>query len=163
MVKDGLGTLELGGSARFGDGAVSTAPTAGTNELEIAAGALKVTSETACDGLAITFAEGTRLIVPRNSAKGLYDVKWSNPITVNTLDGKLPVEVDFDANTEEGGDVVICTVSAAAAESLPPETFVSVRKRGGFTLNATRKRVNADGSVSYVARFCKKGVRISIR
>ena len=163
LVKDGLGTLELGGSARFGDGAASTAPTAGTNELEIAAGALKVTSETACDGLAITFAEGTRLIVPRNSEKGLYDVKWANPITVETLDGKLPVEVDFDASTEGGGDVVICTVSAAAAASLSPETFVSVRRTGGFALNATRKRVNADGSVSYVARFCKKGTRILIR
>ena len=163
LVKDGLGTLELGGSARFGDGAASTAPTAGTNELDIAAGALKVTSETACDGLAITFAEGTRLIVPRNSEKGLYDVKWANPITVETSDGKLPVEVDFDATTEVGGDVVICTVSAAAAESLSPETFVSARKKGGFALNATRKRVNADGSVSYVARLCKKGVRISIR
>lgn len=163
LVKDGQGTLELGGSVRFGDGAASTAPAAGTNELEIAAGALKVSSVTACDGLAITFSEGTRLVVPRDSEKGLYDVKWANPITVATSDGRLPVEVDFDAGAEVGGDVVICTVSAAAAESLPPETFVSVRMKAGFALDAARRRANADGSVSYVARLRRKGFRMTVR
>lgn len=161
LVKDGAGMLELGGTARFGDGAAATAPTAGANELEIAAGALKVTSEAACDGLAITFAEGTRLIVPRDSAKGLCDVRWPTPITVSTADGKLPVEVVLGEKVETG-EVVICTVSAEAAANLPPETFVGMRIKG-YALEETRRRTNADGTVSYVANLVEKGFAVIIR
>lgn len=161
LVKDGAGMLELGGTARFGDGAAATAPTAGQNELEIAAGALKVSSEAACDGLAITFAEGTRLVVPRHSAKGLHDVRCATPITVNTADGKLPVEVAFEEGTADG-EVVICTVSAEAAKSISPETFVGARMKG-YALDPVQKRGNADGSVSYVAGFGKKGFCVFVR
>lgn len=124
LEKNGNGTLNLGGAARFLDGDEETAPTAGTNVLHIMAGALKISSKTAADGLAITFDEGTRLIVPADTEAGYCNRKWTAPLSVGTADGKLPVEVEPSGIDEPRMvKVPICTFCKTAADGIPTDAF----------------------------------------
>ena len=164
LVKAGAGTLELAGTTRFIDGKATTAPVATTNVLTVSAGALKVSSKTAADGLAVSFAEGTRLIVPSDSSDGYYNVKWDVPLTINTTSGKLPVEIEPTGS--EGLDnitVPICTLSATAAADIPETAFTVKKMANGFRLKSMEKRVNGDGSVTYLATLGMTGTQIIFR
>ena len=162
--KMGPGTLDLAGTARFIDGAAGTAPVAETNVLNVLAGALKISSKTAADGLAVSFAEGTRLIIPSGSEAGYHNVKWSAPLSINTNSGTLPVEIDM-TGAEGVGDmeVPICTFSAAAAVSIPATAFDVARASNGFRCKSVAKRANGDGSVSYVATLGFIGAQLIVR
>jgi len=164
LVKDGAGTLDLAGTARFINGEETTAPVAGTNMLNVLAGALKVSSKTAADGLAVTFEEGTRLIVPADTEAGYYNVKWDAPLTINTTDGKLPVEVEMTGN-EGTGDITvpICTFNAAAAD-IPETSFEVLRASNKFRQKGpVTTRTNGDGSVTYLATLGLVGTQLLIR
>ena len=164
LEKDGAGTLDLAGTARFIDGNEATAPIAETNVLNILAGALKVSSKTAADGLAVSFAEGTRLVIPADSEAGYYNVKWDVPLTINTTSGKLPVEIEPTGS--EGLDnitVPICTFSATAAADIPETAFTVKKMANGFRLKAMEKRANGDGSVTYLATLGMTGTQIIFR
>ena len=164
VVKAGAGTLELAGTARFIDGAAATAPVATTNVLTVSAGALKVSSKTAADGLAVSFAEGTRLIVPSDSSDGYYNVKWDVPLTINTTSGKLPVEVELTGSEGLNNITVpICTFSATAAAGIPETAFTVKKMANGFRLKSMEKRVNGDGSVTYLATLGITGTQIILR
>ena len=162
--KMGPGTLDLAGTARFIDGAAATAPAEGTNVLNVSAGALKISSKTAADGLAISFAEGTKLIIPSGSEAGYRNVKWSAPLAVNTDSGTLPVEIEM-TGAEGAGDieVPICTFSAAAAGNIPATAFDVARASNGFRCKSVEKRANVDGSVSYVATLGFIGTQLIVR
>ena len=163
--KAGTGTLDLAGTARFINGEETTAPVAGTNVLNVLAGALKVSSKTAADGLAVTFEEGTRLIVPADTEAGYYNVKWDAPLTIDTTSGKLPVEVEMTGN-EGTGDITvpICTFNATAAADIPETAFRVRRASNGFRLKGpVTKRTNGDGSVTYLATLGLVGTQFMIR
>ncbi len=165
LEKDGAGTLDLAGVARFINGKETTAPVAETNVLNVLAGALKVSAQTAADGLAVTFSEGTRLIVPADSEDGYYNVRWDAPLTINTTDGKLPVEVEMTGN--EGVDnitVPICTFNATAAADIPETSFEVLRASNNFRQKGSvMKRTNGDGSVTYLATLGLVGTQFMIR
>ena len=161
--KTGAGTLELAGSARFLDGKETTAPVAETNVLAVAEGALKVSSKAAADGLAISFAAGTKLVIPSDTEAGLYDVKWDAPITVEG-GAKLPVEIeiaaaDADKNTLA---VPICTVNETAGESLTAESFTVARTPNHMKCVSVTKSV-ANGEVVFTANLERQGVVIILR
>ena len=163
--KAGTGTLDLAGTARFINGEETTAPVAGTNVLNVLAGALKVSSKTAADGLAVTFEEGTRLIVPADTEAGYCNVKWDAPLTINTTDGKLPVEVEMTGN-EGTGDITvpICTFNATAAAEIPETAFTVLRASNKFRQKGpVTKRTNGDGSVTYLATLGLLGTQVMIR
>ena len=162
--KTGAGALDLAGVSRFIDGAEGTLPVEGTNVINVTEGSLRVSSSTAADGLAITFAEGTSLVIPSDTEFGYRNLKWDSPLSVNTADGTLPVEV-VTPDTEDSliMTVPICTFSEAAAASMP-ETKFKVRKTAtGLRCRSLVKRANGDGSVSYVATMGRGSMQMVIR
>ena len=162
--KAGAGTLELAGTARFIDGAAATAPVATTNVLTVSAGALKVSAKTAADGLAVSFAEGTRLVIPSDSEDGYYNVKWDEPLTINTTSSKLPVEIELTGSEGLNNITVpICTFNATAAANIPETAFAVKKMANGFRLKSMEKRVNGDGSVTYLATLGIIGTQIIFR
>lgn len=160
--KTGAGTLDLAGTARFIDGNEATAPRAGTNVLAIAEGALRVSSKAAADGLAISFAAGTKLVIPSDSEAGLCDVKWDAPITVEG--DALPVEIDFSAEdaARDSLSVPICTVNATAGADLPADLF-SVAKPSNHLICTGVTKATVDGRVVFTANFVRKGFTVLVR
>ena len=164
FTKIGEGTLDLAGTARFFDGAAATAPAAGTNAIEVSAGALKVSSAEAGDGLAVKFSGSARLIVPATSEYGWRNVKWSAPLAVATTSGKLPVEVESAGVAGTSITVPICTFSAAAAQDIPETTFAVQKMSNGFSAkSAVTKRTNGDGSVTYLVQMGTSGTQQILR
>ena len=164
LEKNGSGTLELAGTARFLDGQADTAPVAGMNVLHIAAGALKISSKTAADGLAISFAQGTKLIISADTEVGYFNTKWAAPLSIETTDGKLPVEIDPEG-VESGTNVTVpvCTFSTAAADNIPTSVFSVAMNKPNMRLKSFEKRPNGDATVSYVAVFGPVGYRLLVR
>ena len=169
--KEGAGALRLGGTAKFTAEALDT-PLEGTNVLKIAAGSLTPTDTTCCDGLAITFAAGTSLVLDASATGdlkeyGLYNVKWDAPITV---EGGAPLPVSFalpdDFDRKVSYRFGICTVNPTAAASLEVEDFAVAHIKG---LKATVKKVeNRDGgedvtSVSFVCDLEPCGFIMTVR
>lgn len=163
--KMGAGRLVLGGTARFTEEATET-PLAGTNVLTIAAGSLTPASATAFDGLAISFAAGTKLVL--NAAAtgdlltcGIKDVKWDTPLTF--ADDALAVEFADAANVHELGErrVAICTVNATAAKSLSTSSFaVKPPRRMSTTVVSV---VNQDGSTTFACDLACKGLVLIVK
>ena len=146
--KEGAGALRLGGTVKFTAEAIDT-PLEGTNVLKIAAGTLTPTDTTCCDGLAISFATGTKLVLDGAATGdlktyGLYDVKWDAPITVEG-GASLPVEFDLPDgfNKTVASSFGICTVSPTAAASLDVDDFDIARVKG--MKSTVRKVENRDG------------------
>ena len=165
LVKAGAGTLELAGTTRFINGAEATAPVATTNMLTVSAGALKVSAKDAAKGLAVSFAEGTKLIIPADSEYGYCNTLWDAPLTIDTTSGKLPVEVEMTGN-EGTGDITvpICTFNATAAAGIPETAFAVKNMANGFRPKASvTKRTNGDGSVTYLATLGRFGTQFLIR
>ncbi len=164
LEKDGAGTLDLAGVARFINGKETTAPVAETNVLNILAGALKVSSKTAADGLAVTFSEGTRLIVPADTEAGYFNVKWDAPLAIDTTDGTLPVVIEPVADMVGDVAVPICTFNATAAADIPETAFSVKKMANGFRQKSpVTKSANMDGSVSYVVTMGKVGTQLLVR
>lgn len=169
--KEGAGTLKLGGTARFTEDALET-PLAGTNVLAIAAGALTPTDTTCCDGLAITFAAGTKLLLDASATgdlktHGLYDVKWDAPITV--ADGAalpvafaLPEGFDNKACHRFG----ICTVSTTAAGTMDAGDF-AVKAPSGMKAVVSKVENRDSGnnivSCTFMCNLVPRGFSVSIR
>ena len=130
-------------------------PLEGTNVLKIAAGSLTPTDTTCCDGLAISFATGSKLVLDASATGdlktyGLYDVKWDAPITV---EGGAPLPVEFDLpdgfNKTVASSFGICTVSPTAAASLDVDDFDIARVKG--MKSTVRKVENRDGEDNVVS------------
>ena len=155
--KEGAGVLNLGGTARFEDGQSETAPVDGRCGLVVSAGALEVSSQEACDGLQVSFAEGTKFVVSKDC--GFYNVKSANPLTI--ADEKLQVEIKgFDERPEEDVEVTVLTLSEAAAANLGTEKF-AFPKTKACQVTGFEKRPAGDGKVDYVAKVtCGKGLYI---
>ena len=117
------------------------------------------------DGLAVTFSEGTRLIIPSDSEDGYYNVKWDAPLTIDTTSGTLPVEVEM-TGSEGTGDITVplCTFNATAAADIPETAFTVLRASNGFRQKApVTKRTNDDGSVTYLVTLGRFGTQFLIR
>lgn len=169
--KEGAGTLKLGGAARFTADALAT-PLEGTNVLAIAGGAIMPMDTTCCDGLAVKFAAGTKLLLDASvtgdlKSYGLYDVKWDVPIAV--ADGAaLPVELvlpeGFD--TQSCHQFGICTISPTAAASMSVDDFAVAHVKG---MRAKVSRVeNLDASdnvvsVTFACNLAPVGFTMTIR
>lgn len=162
--KRGSGTLELAGTARFLDGQAETAPIATTNVLKVLAGTLRISSRSAADGLAISFAEGTKLAIPSDSEAGYYNARWDAPLSIEAADGKLPVEVEpVDVAACGNVTVPICTFTETAAADVPLEAFSVSMDVKGMRLKSFVKQPNGDGTVSYLATFGTVGFRVIFR
>lgn len=166
LSKSGPGVMELGGEVRFVDGDPRTEPQVGTNILSVA-GPLKISSVNAVDGMNIVFAKGATLrldLHPQGAGMmdtGFKATRWATPFTVNTTDGKIPVE--FDDGTPVIDDAVptyrlpICTVPAAVAEVVQ----FAIPKVKGRRL-VVENRLNSNGTVTVIAAY-KTGMSLYLR
>ena len=147
--KEDEGVLNLGGTARFEDGQAETAPVDGRCGLVVSAGALEVSSQEACDGLQVSFAEGTKLVVGKDC--GFYNVKSANPLTI--AGETLPVEIaGFAAQPLQDTEVTVLTLSEAAAANIGTEKF-TFPKTKTCQVTGFEKRPAVDGKVDYVAKI----------
>ena len=167
LIKKGKGALVLSGTSRFIDGNPATEPVAGTNVLTVSAGKLKVASVQAVNGMAITLAKGTRLVLDAYPTEvgmaetGFVATRWVTPLTTLEDDGVIPVELDLPAGkTTLDGEMTlpICTVTADAAKTLK----FRLPKYPTYHRTVTQ-RTNPDGSVTFLGVFEHRGLAIIVR
>lgn len=139
LVKEGDGELALGGTLRFGSDGTATTPTEGKNALTVKAGSVRALSADAFDGLAITFAEGAKLVVDVDASDsglaryGIRNVKAATPFASTADDGMIDVELDFDGAQEKNLTVGICTVPTSAATAVKSMLRLSKPAWRGYT------------------------------
>ena len=157
FMKLGPGDVVLGCAAPgfATNGVPAELPLAGTNVLTIAEGALRVAATNAVNGLAVKFADGAGLVVdpcPSDAdlqTYGAINTRWSVPFTGAAAGEAIPVTFLERTFPEKAFSAAICTVSAAAAETIAFDVPSRVQKRKCRV--ATRP--NPDGSVTFVAGF----------
>ncbi len=170
LLKRGNGKLSLGGEARFINGDPATEPLEGTNRLTIAAGSLEVTSTNAVNGVRVAFGEGTSLVVDPEPADadladvGIVNTRWSEPFVSTRTDGRIPVTFKAGSPTLESGvgsySVALCTVPSSAADGV--RTMLKMPNVPHYRVTV-EPRANADGSVTLLAAFTRKGLVLSFR
>jgi len=170
LLKRGNGKLSLGGEARFIDGDPATEPLEGTNRLTLVAGSLEVTSTNAVNGVRVAFGEGTSLVVDPEPADadladvGILNTRWSEPFVSTRADGRIPVTFKASSPTLESGvgsySVALCTVPASAADGV--RAMLKMPNVPHYRVTV-EPRANADGSVTLLAAFMRKGFVLSFR
>ena len=165
LVKRGLGTLTLAGAARFGDGGTESLPEEGENRLVVESGDLRLASTNAIDGVQVELGDASAIVLDISpSAVGMSEWgavcrKWATPFTAN---GAITVRFeDADgalASRPVKLSTAVCTVSAAAADSLD---FKFARVRGYRV--SRRRRDNGDGTVTVIADFEPKGLMMIVK
>lgn len=164
FVKNGAGSLVLGNAAPlFAESDVQQdTPVENKNRLTISAGSLEIVAAEAVNGLAVSFAEGTSLVVDPNAtgdllANGAVNVKWATPFATTAASGKIPVVFKSENAPIEGASVAICTVTDTAAANLD----FDVPENLGTRTVTTRWRPNDDGTQTFVADIsARKGLFI---
>ena len=163
LMKEGEGTLVLGGKALFGDGEEATAPVALNNRLEVCAGRLKVSAPSAVDGVAMTFDAGTSLVLPGDDT-GFRNVKIDNPFDLTKLGGVLPVSFDLETCGEKRETTFgICTVSAEAAKGLSVDSFKVAKPWKGTKATVVKSTDPATGYVTFSADIQPTGIVFVVR
>ena len=138
LVKVGAGRLVLGGEAK------GTAKT-----LTVTEGTLAVSTDTALDGVDVTFAGGALAVDPAKA--GAFGVK-------GPFSGNLPVAFDLpaDEETHEYANVAVCTVDASA--DVTPKAVRIPRHRVVF-----HWRDNGDGTKTLLADISRSGFAVILR
>jgi hypothetical protein len=170
--KEGSGRLELGGTVSFqGEDAIGDTPRANSNLFFVSKGTLVPRRYNCCDGMAMSFAKGTKLVVPVVPADadlmkyGLYNVKEGGSISI--ADTQLAVDFDLSASAQPPAKeftLGIITVPVASADDI----------RGRLKLGATTyegyRRAKLDeisdetlGTVTFVGRFEQDGLSVIVR
>lgn len=106
LTKSGKGTLVLASVPRFIDGEVTTDPLAGTNELVVVEGAVRLANPEALNGLAVTVQSGAELHLAAQAAD-----EWAGGLKMTrTLSALAPAEA--------GGRIRVM-LDVANGQSLP--------------------------------------------
>ena len=169
LVKKGKGTLSMGGSVKFTSDQLDD-PTGldGTNILEVVAGSVKPVSTNAFDGLELTFGQGSSLELDLDPSDpgvkdwGLHNVRSSRPFGSMT---QIPVTIDPGGRSSLDGNVSIgiCTVSSVAAKMMTEASFSIARIAKGMKVQRVSRRINANGSVTFVAEISRPGLVLVVR
>ena len=163
LMKEGDGTLVLGGKALFEDGEEATAPVAQNNRLEVCAGRLKVSAPSAVDGVAMTFDAGTSLVLPGDD-EGFRNVKIDNPFDLTKVGGVLSVSFDPETCGEKRETTFgICTVSAEAAKGLSVDSFKVAKPWKGTKATVVKSTDPTTGCVTFSADICPVGMVLVFR
>ena len=169
LIKEGAGTLALGGTLTFGGAAQSATPTSGQNLLTVMGGSVKPLAAHALDGLAITFTNNASIKLDATTADadllnyGIVDVKeQAAPIALAANQASIPVTVNPPDGIPSRFTVAICTIGATPAASLDVTAF-SVANTAHHRCRHVEKRTNPDGTVTYLATFVSKGFAIDFR
>ena len=168
LYKEGLGTLELGGTLRFGEDGTDETPTANSNLFTVAAGMFRPLTHDCCDGLSIAFSNATQMVlaaVPQDAGLaqyGLYDVKTDTPFRLLEAGGRIPVTVTVPDASDAGlYRVPICTVKASAAAAVKDALDISF-PLDGYGAKVTLVPVDAE-TTTLVATFAFRGTTLILR
>ncbi len=163
LMKEGEGTLVLGGKALFKDGEEATDPVAMNNRLEVCAGRLKVAAPSAVDGVAMTFGAGTSLVLPGDGT-GFRNVKIDNPFDLTKVGGVLPVSFDPETCGEKRETTFgICTVSAEAAKGLSVDCFKVAKPWKGTKATVVKSTDPETGFITFSAQVRFAGIVVVVR
>ena len=168
LKKKGEGLLRLGGEAPLFTSKQFTEPLVGTNVLDILQGGLTPVSSSAFEGLAVNFAEGTRLALDATAEPAgdvaRYGMMLTNGLSSITVpEGGLPVEIDRTA-TATHKKLAICTVPTTAADALASSfrlTNVQPTAADG-RVAVLVSQDNGNGTTTWTVEFVR-GLRILLR
>ena len=170
--KEGAGRLDLGGAASFqGEDAIGDTPRANSNLFFVSAGSLAPRRHDCCDGMAVSFASGTKLVIPVDPQKadltkyGLYDVKEGGGVSIA---GTLAVEFDTSAapvppSHDFTVGIVTVTNTAAAVEAVRGRLKLGARPYEGYRATVVEMPDTERDVVVFSARIKRCGFSISIR
>lgn len=169
--KTGRGMLALGGEALFVDGKATTLPVSGSNVFNVAEGDLKVLNKDACNGLALSFAVGSRLVLDlepsdENLRKyGLVNTKGDCAM-VSVADGySLPVVLDLGGRTcptDMEMRLGLFTLGSHDAAKVLMDRLSVAKPCKGYGVK-TSLADNPDGSTTIVADVCSLGLLLIVR
>ena len=159
FMKLGPGSLVLGCAAPgfATNGVPYSLPLEGTNVLTVAEGSLRIAATNAVNGLAVSFAAGTALVVDPCPADadlreyGAINTKWGVPFA-STQGGAIPVSFLDSQFPDTAFSIAICTVSQTASETLQFDVPGTVKRRKCTVTT----RSNPDGTMTFVANFSAK-------
>lgn len=176
--KQGAGTLALGGTMRFTDGGEETLPSADKNLVRIEGGVLRLDAAHALDGAAVTFVEGTKIVLKESATedelavKGLVNVKGdfvAARVASEATDGAIAVDIDASGcATAESATFGLFTVPTEA-EATALKAKVSAPRRvavGDKNLSlsgALAVAQNADGTWTVSAKYEVHGLLLLVR
>ena len=169
--KEGDGRLELGGEVRFqGEDAIGDTPRANSNLFFVSKGTLVPRRHNCCDGMAMSFAKGTKLVVPVVPADaelmkyGLYNVKEGGSISIADT---LAVDFDLSASAQPPAHeftVGIVTVAAAAADDVRGRLKLGATTYKGYRRAQLYEIPDEEhGTVTFAGRFEQDGLSIIVR
>ena len=172
LYKDGAGTLAMGGTVKFGEDSVDT-PTDGSNLFIVTNGTVKVTAVDAMNGLAATFASGTKLMLavdPGNAdlvRYGIRNVKTATPFASEAGLLPLALEASDEAKTAvkgRGFRLGLLTVSASATNAVSALVPKTVRTPFSSAPFAVVEVLDDDnGWVTYAVDVVPQGMTIVFR
>ena len=162
--KAGAGTLRLDANRHaVGEGGGTIVVTNGT---------LAVAAADAINGMAVSFAPGTALVLKTNLADeeltryGIRNVGLAEPFVLADGMSALPLTVDASDGGEllrgHGGTVGILTVSDSATNLLDSAVTVP-RTYRGFKFSAVKVHDDENGWTTYAARYEPTGCLISFQ
>ena len=169
--KEGDGRLELGGTVSFqGEEAIGDTPRANSNLFFISEGTLVPRRHNCCDGMAMSFAKGTKLVVPVVPADaelmkyGLYNVKEGGSVAIADT---LAVDFDLSASAQPPAHeftVGIVTVAAAAADDVRGKLKLGATTYKGYRRAQLYEIPDEEhGTVTFAGRFVQDGLSIIVR
>ena len=164
LYKAGAGTLRLDANRHaVGEGGGTIVVTNGT---------LAVAAADAINGMAVSFAPGTALVLKTNLADeeltryGIRNVGLAEPFVLAEGMTTLPLAVDSSDGGEllrgQGGTVGILTVSDSATNLLDSAVTVP-RTYRGFKFSAVKVHDDENGWTTYAARYEPTGCLISFQ
>lgn len=118
------------------------------------------------NGLTFTILQPTTwagMVYKVGAAKGLVNVKAVTPFATKAADGKIRFAVRTEQSAEtvsDGVEVALCTVSATAAEALRGK--IDAGRLCGCR-GKVFEQANADGTVTFRARYQRWGICVIIR
>ena len=169
LTKTGGGTFALGGDRPWFNGSETLPPAEGQNLLTIAEGAFTPLSSDAFDGVSVSFAEGTKIVlgIPEDFNEGVG--KWGMALTNEYSSIVLPengIPVSLAMGTEPPGrrfDVPICTVKMSDAEMIRGKFILASRNPFKWYVSEIAERDNGDGTVTFLLSTCYSWFVITIR
>ena len=169
LTKTGNGTFALGGGRPLFAGSETLPPVEGKNLLHIAEGAFMPLSSDAFEGVAVSFAEKTRITlgVPENFEDGVG--KWGMALTnayssISLPDGGIPVALAAGVQPPSHEFAIpVCTVGVDAAAGVRGKFLVANRRPFPRYLSEIVEKDNGDGTVTFSLSTCRSGFAIAIR
>ena len=166
LVKQGPGTLALGGAMRFIDGEEATEPLAGTNVVTVKAGWIKPLATNALDGAALAFGTGTgiRLDVSPTAdglaERGFVNVKANGSVGLAAgATGKIMLA--FDGMPSGTVTLGVATLPARADAEALCSLLQVVRPKGFKGILSVVE--NDDGSATVKVVLSQPGTAFVIR